>query len=127
MKYLVGLVVVFILAFSIKKLNAFRMAQQSCFQNIDNENFKKIEKSGDAIILDVRTKAEFNAGNIKNAINIDVTDISFATKINELDKSKKYLVYCRSGARSLRACSAMCDAGFKEVFNLSNGFMGWSE
>jgi len=78
-----------------------------------------------AVILDVRTPSEFLGGKIPGAININVMDVSFMQKINTLDKSKTYFVYCRSGARSNQACTIMASMGF-EVYNLKQGISGWT-
>ena len=46
-------------------------------------------------------------------------------KVEEFDKSKMYLVYCRSGSRSVAACQILESVGIKNVFNLTEGFTGW--
>jgi len=67
------------------------------------------------VVIDVRTPAEFAAGHIAGARNIDVEAGDFASKIAPLDTSAKYLVYCRSGRRSAIAADQMAAAGFKDV------------
>lgn len=81
----------------------------------------KIEK--DATLIDVRTPAEYNAGHLPNAINIDVTDRSFSKAIRELDKSKKYYVYCKSGGRSSKAQQIMLSKNFEQVCNIEGGIL----
>ena len=49
----------------------------------------------------------------------------FSDEIQKLDKTKPYLVYCRSGRRSAAAMQQMKDAGFTNVTNLDGGIMGW--
>ncbi|HAY35298.1 MAG TPA: rhodanese-like domain-containing protein, partial [Bacteroidetes bacterium] len=51
----------------------------------------------------------------------------FEDALDELDKRKKYLVYCRSGNRSRQAMFLMRDLGFEEVNNLSEGIISWIE
>jgi rhodanese-related sulfurtransferase len=65
------------------------------------------------VLLDVRTPAEFNSGHLKGAINIDVTSPDFSAKISQLDSNKEYIVYCRSGGRSMSAYQQMTAMGFK--------------
>ena len=87
-----------------------------------------IEKSlaNDAIIIDVRTPHEWDHGIIPGAIMLDFMEqSSFANKINQLDKSKIYLLYCRSGMRSSYACKLMDSLGFKETYNLLGGIISW--
>ncbi|HYO42378.1 MAG TPA: rhodanese-like domain-containing protein [Candidatus Limnocylindrales bacterium] len=70
---------------------------------------------GTRVVIDVRTPAEFAAGHIAGAQNIDVEAGDFATRIASLDKGAKYLVYCRSGRRSAIAAQQMAGAGFKDI------------
>ncbi len=85
-------------------------------ENLDNPNFA---------IIDVRTPAEFASGHIDNAINIDFRSETFESEISKLDKSKAYLIYCRTGNRSRGALDVMIEMGFKEVYHLSVGINGW--
>lgn len=64
-------------------------------------------------------------GHIENAINIDVEGMTFEGDIANLDKSATYAVYCRSGRRSNIAVGKLKDAGFTNLFNLSNGIQDW--
>lgn len=95
------------------------------YKNLNNKDFKNGMEADNSVLLDVRTPEEFNAGHLVNAINIDIMGGSFPQQINELDKSKNYYVYCRSGGRSASACGAMASWGFGELNNLGNGIMGW--
>lgn len=84
-------------------------------------------KDANAVILDVRTEEEVEEGFIPNAINIDVKEPQqFLDQINELDKSKNFYVYCRSGARSAQACAVMNQmCAIPNTYNLLGGFMAW--
>lgn len=85
------------------------------------------EADANAVILDVRTEQEYNDGSIANSINIDIYEgQGFITKLEELDKSKNYYVYCRSGARSAKACETMQDLGFENAYNLLGGILEWN-
>ena len=89
----------------------------------------QLAKDDNSIIIDVRTADEFLEGMISNAINIDVKEPQlFLDKINSLDKTKNFYVYCQSGARSTQACAVlnlMCD--IPNTFNLEGGFNLWNE
>ena len=79
-----------------------------------------------AVILDVRTEDECNQGIIPNAINIDIYEgQEFIEKLEKLDKAKNYYVYCRSGARSAKACDIMYNLGFENAYNLLGGILEW--
>jgi len=86
----------------------------------------QLKDDTNAVILDVRTEDEFSEGIIPGAINIDIyKGQGFIYAIEELDKSKNYYVYCRSGGRSGQACSIMNQLGFENAYNLLGGIMNW--
>lgn len=96
--------------------------------NLSQEDWvSQLEADNNAVILDVRTEDEWNEGIIANAINIDIyKGQGFIYALEELDKSKNYYVYCRSGARSAQACGIMNELGFANAYNLLGGIMQWS-
>jgi phage shock protein E len=61
---------------------------------------------------------------IDGSVNISSMDIE--GRLKELDKSKFYLVYCRSGARSNSAASTMRANGFTKVTNILGGINDWN-
>jgi len=67
------------------------------------------------VVIDVRTPAEYAAGHIAGAQNIDVEATDFGARIATLDKKAAYLVYCRSGRRSALAADQMATAGFTDI------------
>ena len=95
--------------------------------NLTQEDWvSQFEADENAVILDVRTEAEYNEGSIPNAINMDIYEGQvFMENLETLDKSKNYYVYCRSGARSAKACEVMNNLGFDNAFNLLGGFLEW--
>lgn len=96
------------------------------YENIGVDEFKTLAKDSSSLILDVRSPKEVKAGKIKGAKNINFNNPQFLQQIEKLDKSKKYLVYCRSGMRSAGAAAKMARAGFEEVYNLKGGYINWS-
>lgn len=87
----------------------------------------QLEADENAVILDVRTEDEYNDGIISNAINIDIHQGPvFVSEIDALDKSKNYYVYCRSGARSAKACEIMNELGIENTYNLTGGILAWN-
>ncbi|MBS1518669.1 MAG: rhodanese-like domain-containing protein [Bacteroidetes bacterium] len=93
--------------------------------DIDTVTFKNLTEQDAYVLLDVRTAEEFEAGHIRDSINIDFYKMNFEQELDELDKRKKYLVYCRSGNRSRQAMFLMRDLGFEEVNNLAGGIIDW--
>lgn len=72
------------------------------------------------VLLDVRESAEFAAGHLPGARNLDLHGGDFAAALDGLDKSTPYLIYCRSGNRSGMALEMMQQAGFTDVKNLGS-------
>jgi phage shock protein E len=67
------------------------------------------------VVIDVRTPAEFAAGHVAGALNVDVTSRSFPDDLAELDKDVAYLVYCQTGNRSETAVAKMRELGFSDL------------
>ncbi|MGV8175273.1 MAG: rhodanese-like domain-containing protein [Methanothrix sp.] len=77
------------------------------------------------VILDVRTAGEYSSGHIAGAINIDYRSPSFEDQLSMLDRDVAILLYCRTGVRSLKALQIMKRMGFSEIYNLTEGLVGW--
>ncbi|MDN4186499.1 MAG: rhodanese-like domain-containing protein [Dehalococcoides mccartyi] len=80
--------------------------------------------SADFIILDVRTPSEYAQGHIPGAVNLDYY-ASFEASLSAFDKTKTYLVYCRTGNRSASAARLMLDNGFAAIYNMQGGINAW--
>ena len=94
------------------------------FTTVENAEFAVKIKSGQIQLVDVRTAAEFAAGHIPGAVNIDVKSAGFDSECEKLDKTMAVAVYCRSGVRSKTAAGKLARKGFT-VYNLKNGITGW--
>jgi rhodanese-related sulfurtransferase len=81
--------------------------------------------NADFAIIDVRTPEEFAEGYIEGAVLVNFQDDDFRDKVGELDRDKTRLIYCRSGARSAGARDVMAELGFREVYNMLGGILGW--
>ena len=87
---------------------------------------KQLANDADAVIIDVRTEAELNEGYIPLMKHLDIFNAGgFMDAVKQMDTSKNYYVYCRSGARSAQACAILNSLGFKNAYNLMGGFMQW--
>ena len=82
-------------------------------------DYAELVKQG-AVILDVRSKGEFQGGHIKGSINIPVDTLN--NNLNKLKKDNPIITCCASGMRSASAKSILKSNGFKEVYNGG----GWS-
>ena len=126
-----------LLAFAVSLIMAIALTMgcagsETATQTIDDitthEAFTLIqENEGNAgfVILDVRTAGEFAEGHIENALNIDYRSETFQEELNQLDKNKTYLVYCRSGGRSRGAVDIMEGQEFSEAYNMLGGIVQW--
>jgi phage shock protein E len=83
-------------------------------------DYAQLVKDG-AIIVDVRSKAEYDGGYVKGSINIPVDQL--ANNLNKLkDKNKTIITCCASGMRSAAAKGVLKSNGYTQVFNGG----GWS-
>ena len=82
-------------------------------------DFAALVKSG-AQIIDVRTKAEFEQGHIKGALNIPLNNLS--NHYAKMKKDKPIITCCASGVRSAQAKHILVANGFTRVYNGG----GWS-
>jgi rhodanese-related sulfurtransferase len=81
----------------------------------------------DAVIIDLRETAEFAAGHVPNSRHIPLAELQ--GRLAELEKFKKrpVLINCAPGAAATKACVALKQAGFTDVFALRGGMGGWVE
>lgn len=86
---------------------------------IPPQKFKELLQEGPGVIIDVRTKSEYNDGHLKKTdYNFDMSSSGFEQKVEKLDKDKNYFLYCRTGARSGQATKLMKRKGFENVYNI---------
>lgn len=98
-------------------------------ENIKPERFDTLRKAdtNGTVVLDVRTREEYEAGHIPGSVLIDFNSDDFEEKVAKLDKDKTYLVHCASGGRSARASKKMEKLGFKKLYNLEGGMGAWEK
>ena len=79
----------------------------------------------DALLVDVRSAAEFAGGHILGARNIPLAELE--RRAGELDKRKEkpVIVYCNAGNSSGGAVALLRRRGFGNVANLTGGFVAW--
>ena len=84
---------------------------------------KELKKKENICVLDVRTDEEYERGAYEDTIHIPLDDLR--DRLENLDKAKEYLVYCRTGLRSYIACRILTQEGFK-VQNITGGYYYYS-
>lgn len=100
-------------------------ADASEIKLITATEMKTILELEDVQLIDVRTPLEFNSSHIDSAQNIDYRSPSFKTDIEQLDKSKPVVLYCKSGGRSAKCAKILKEAGFKKIYDLKGGVSKW--
>jgi phage shock protein E len=60
-------------------------------------------------------------------VNVDFKNANFKEELGKLDRDKEYLIHCRSGGRSTAAKPVFEELGFKAIYHLDGGFIGWEE
>lgn len=93
-------------------------------KTMTTQQVQELVESKQAInLIDVRETNEVAAGKIPGAINIPLGLLEF--RMNELDKSKEYIMVCRSGGRSGQATNFLENQGYK-VTNMDGGMLDWN-
>lgn len=87
------------------------------FEGCDEKNAQSEIDLNNSVVIDVRTKKEFDRGHLKNAVNIPHTEIKEKIKSHVVDKNRKVVVYCRSGRRSGIAKDILDEMGYRNVIN----------
>lgn len=93
-------------------------------KTMTTQQVQELVESKQAVnLIDVRETNEVAAGKIPGAINIPLGLLEF--RMSELDKSKEYIMVCRSGGRSGQATNFLENYGYK-VTNMDGGMLGWN-
>lgn len=102
----------------------------STFENLSAKQSAELiqehQKNPEFIIIDLRTNGEIAGGKLKNSIQYDYMKPGFMEKLNSLDRTKTYLIYCQSGYRSEKTFNLMQRFNFKNVFHMNRGFISWA-
>ena len=96
------------------------------YQQIEIAEFDELRKADDHVVLDVRSPEEAKKGTVPGHQLINYFDGDFKKELAALDRSKAYLIYCRSGMRSAKACKLMAGMGFARLYNLKGGIVAWN-
>lgn len=97
----------------------------STYREMDIDELYEIYKqpTQEYVLIDVRRPDEWAQGTIPNVERVVLDELPEYLKT--LDKSKTYIMICRSGARSGRACEYMLSEGFQKPVNFSGGMLDW--
>lgn len=107
------------------EVNEESMKEDITYKQISAEKAMELmDTEEDYIILDVRTKEEYDEKHIPNAVLVPNESIG-ESEIEELpDKDQMILVYCRSGNRSKQASEKLAKLGYTNVYEFG-GINNW--
>jgi len=112
------------------------MAEQSRFEKLVAEAKKNItevspseaaakSKSGEAVIVDVREKDEWDEGHIPGAIHISRGTIELDVEEKVPDTNALIICHCGGGGRSALATESLQKMGYKNARSMAGGFKAW--
>ncbi len=114
---------------NIKENNSVRMLKVNRDVNSHEALFiiNKNQNNPNFVILDLRTQKEHLMGFIPKAININYQDLNFEYNLDKLNRDKTYLIYCKTGVRSMLVRHIMDEMNFTSVYNLQGGIDAWED
>lgn len=97
-------------------------------KNVSPNEFDRLRATAPAgTLIDVRAPAEFEAFHLEGAVNYNYLGPDFLEQIEALSPETEYLVYCRSGRRSVRACTLMRNSGIRNLVHLDGGINAYEQ
>lgn len=96
------------------------------YTSVDQQEAIRIMSTdGKSLIVDVRTKEEYDQGHIVGAVLVPSTDI-LEGKVDALpDKDQKLFLYCRTGRRAEDAAQKLTELGYTNVYEMG-GILNWN-
>lgn len=94
-----------------------KKGEKAVVQSVSCSEMKELVKDG-AVLVDVRTLAEYKSGHLDEAVNLPVETIADTIGNEISDKDTKIVLYCRSGNRSATAGQTLIDMGYKNVYDM---------
>ena len=108
------------LLFSLNSISAELWTVSELKESISNLDQKPV-------LLDVRTKAEYDNGHILNAINIPHEEILQSPELLTEFKDSQMVVFCRSGVRAGKVIQLLESLGFEDIIDIDGDMLAWSE
>lgn len=98
-------------------------------KHLHGPEFQEMMYRDDVVVVDVRSNYETRLGKFKNALTFDIeTFREFPEKVKELEayKDKKVVTYCTGGIKCEKASAYLIEQGFKDVYQLYDGIIGYA-
>lgn len=84
-----------------------------------------LREKEDFLLLDVRTKLEYEAEHIPQSIHLDIAEADKSISILAPDKNKKIVIYCHGGERSIEMAEILHKLGYHNIYYLHKGISQW--
>ena len=108
-------------------LEKARNALRSVVHVDPGQAMQLVQEQPEILIVDLRTPEEFAEGHIPGAVNRDFGVEDFKKSLEDLDKSKPWLIHGASGERSSSALKPAVEVGAFDLYHLDGGFNAWKE
>ena len=116
-----------IFLFAVYLSSSAQKFPESCYRNINANDFNLLIETSDVLLIDVRLHKEFRNERIKNAYLASSRE-SLKALLEKFDKNTYILVYCEEGDRSETATEIICkELDFRKVYNLEGGIIHWKK
>jgi UPF0176 protein len=95
--------------------------------SISPQDFKQwLDEKRDITILDTRNDYEVRFGTFTGAVNLQLNNFGeFPAAAESVDRDKPVVMFCTGGIRCEKAALQMLEKGFKNVFQLDGGILGY--
>lgn len=100
-----------------------RPGQGSGLKEVTVQQAREMLDQGEAVLIDVREPYEYREIHAKNATLMPLS--TFGQHVQEIPQDKDVLLICRSGGRSAQAGMFALQNGFKRIYNVQGGTLGW--
>lgn len=95
------------------------------FTHVDALTFRSFLTDKKGLLVDVRTKEEYEDNHIDGAVNFDIYSSKFLEYFENLPLDTSIFVYCNTGVRSKTAIEMLRQSGYIEVYGLRGGIIAW--
>lgn len=79
----------------------------------------------DVILLDIRTKKQYDSVRIENSVNFDFSQTDFPDQISKLDHEKRYIIIDENGRKAAMALELMREQRFPKIHYITGGINEW--
>lgn len=96
-------------------------------KEVDHVAAMQLINHKNALVLDVREQAEYDAGHVLNSKLIPLGKLK--ERLGELEKYRErpVIIICRTGNQSSFACALLGKQGFAQIYNLNGGIAAWQK